>query len=457
MTLIKRGAVKVLSKEKLSYEEILIKQRLIKFLLSVRERCFIQIVQKTLVSIFPFLLLVTIVVVFSEAVFNERGYLNRLFDISDLLPGFRLLERTISNFAVLLAGLTSPITCYFAAKYTARSYGCNSGTVGITALIFNLIINSQELFTMQINDGALTRINLPVSFNLFLTICTGYLIGQIFRLSSHKDDQIVDENYVYRPRSILPVFICLVIAIILSLIFTIGNKYNVFSIIETYINGFLTVSSDILQSFINTFTRSISAWIGNSKPYHETGFESDTNAIANLNAALTSKGSGNIPHLFSDTNLYAAYGGVAGLGGTLALIVAIICKSSNQKNKNIAIRCIFPSMFNQGTATMVGIPVSFNIIYLVPFIIAPLINVLIAAVLLYFKVIPPAVYPVPSGTPSILYAFVGTAGSVRALVVAIILFTVDIIIYIPFVKLDDYLHSIMLNNGVKGGNDGEKE
>ena len=102
---------------------------------------------------------------------------------------------------------------------------------------------------------------------------------------------------------------------------------------------------------------------------------------------------------------------------------------------------------------MLGIPVALNVIYLVPFIIAPIINVLVAAILLYFKVIPPSVYPVPTGTPSILYAFVGSAGSLRTLVLAILLFAMDVLIYIPFVKLDDRLHDMILSSEMEGGSD----
>ena len=222
-------------------------------------------------------------------------------------------------------------------------------------------------------------------------------------------------------------------------------------------SNFFKIGSGVRQVAVDTVLRSVSAWVGNSSVYNEIGFISDPDAIINLNSALGSGTTSSIPKLFTDTNLYAAYGGLAGLGGTLALIVAILWKSASDKDQNIGIRSIFPALFNHGVPAMVGIPVFLNLIYLVPFIVVPLVNVLLAAVLLYFKIVPPAVYPVPAGTPNILYAFVGTAGSIRALTASIALFVLDILIYVQFVKLDNRVHEMLLKEDMDGKENRDEE
>ena len=50
----------------------------------------------------------------------------------------------------------------------------------MTSLLVSLIIGSQELLMSPLNDGDLTRINLPASINIMLAIFVGYLVGQIF-------------------------------------------------------------------------------------------------------------------------------------------------------------------------------------------------------------------------------------------------------------------------------------
>lgn len=425
--------------------------------LSLRKRLLVQIIQKTLVSVFPFLLLATVVLVFSEAVFKPAGFINSLFGISSWFPYFEVTGRALSNLVFLLGGLTASLVSYFAAKYTAGAYGRSTGTAGISAFIFSLLINSRELFSAGLNDGALTRINLPVNFNLFIAVLIGYVIGQIFRWSNPLDDQLVDDHFVYRPRTVRPIVLTVLLAVVCNLLISLGNHYNIFTSIQTFFSNLFLNGRGVFQVSINTFLRSISAWIGNSNPYNELGFMNDGDALTNLNTALEKGSTSSIPYLFTDTNLYAAYGGLAGLGGTLALIVALIWKSSSLKNQSVGIRSLFPALFNHGVPAMVGIPVFFNVLYLLPFILVPLVNVLLAALFLTLKIMPPAVYPVPDGTPNILYAFVATAGSLRALAVSVFLFCLDVMIYLPFVKFDNRLHERIYQEEEKGEEDEEKE
>lgn len=52
---------------------------LVKKILQLRERGFVQITKKTLVSIFPFFLFSAIIGVISQSVFSEPGYINHFF------------------------------------------------------------------------------------------------------------------------------------------------------------------------------------------------------------------------------------------------------------------------------------------------------------------------------------------------------------------------------------------
>lgn len=108
------------------------------------------------------------------------GYINQLFSVSDWLPTFKITGQVLINLSNFLGGLAGPLSTYFAGKYTAGHYGRSTGTAGVTSLLVSLIIGSQELLLSPLNDGVLTRINLPDSINIILAIFVGYLVGQIF-------------------------------------------------------------------------------------------------------------------------------------------------------------------------------------------------------------------------------------------------------------------------------------
>ena len=52
---------------------------LVKNILRLRERGFLQITKKTVVSLFPFFLFSAIIGVISQSVFSEPGYINQFF------------------------------------------------------------------------------------------------------------------------------------------------------------------------------------------------------------------------------------------------------------------------------------------------------------------------------------------------------------------------------------------
>lgn len=410
---------------------------LIRSFLWFRERGFVQITQKTLVSLFPFFLFSGIIRVISLSVFSEMGYINQLFSVSDWLPAFKTSGQVLINLSSFLGGLAGPLSTYFAGKYTAGHYGRSTGTAGVTSLLVSLIIGSQELLMSPLNDGDLTRINLPASINIMLAIFVGYLVGQIFRFSRASDDQIVDKDYIYQPKTVRPIFLSLILAIGLNILLVIGERENIFQSIRQFTSTITVTGNHLFSTFMMGLLSTFFAWIGNSQAFALNSIAEDSFALENLTYAVSHHTTTGLPHLFTLTNLYHSYGLVAGVGSVLALLVALLLTSTSYKDKKVSLLSVFPSLFNNGAPLMVGVPVLLNLVYLVPFLLAPMVNMGIAAIALVLRLMPAAVYPVPDGTPSLLYAFIGTGGSLRALAVSLFCFAVDVAIFIPFVRLSN--------------------
>lgn len=166
------------------------KNLIINNIIRFRRMGIVQIGQKTLVSLFPFIILVAITRIIGDSVFSSTGYINMLLSISSWLPQFQTIGLFLTNFSSLLGGAVGLLlTAYFSAKYTAGYYGKSTGTAGITAFFFNLILYSRELFTAPLNDGALTRVNFPVATNLIFAIFIGYLVGKIFDWTTSESDE----------------------------------------------------------------------------------------------------------------------------------------------------------------------------------------------------------------------------------------------------------------------------
>ena len=370
-----------------------------------------------------------------------------LFSVSDWFPGFQLTSQVLSNLSNFTSGLAGPLATYFAGKYTAGHYGRSTGTAGVTALMVSFLVSSQGLLMGPLRDGQLSHINLPATTNIFLAIFLGYLIGQIFRLSKASDDQIVNKDFIYQPKTVRPIFLSLLLGVSLNGLLVLGNQYRIFYTIGQFFSSLTVTSHHLLSTFVMGLLNGLSGWVGNSQVFALNSIADDSFALENLTYAVSNHTTTGIPYLYTLTNLYRSYGMVAGVGAVLALLVAILLVSRSQKDKKVSFLSIFPSLFNNGAPFMVGIPVLLNLLYVIPFSLIPLVNMGIAALALCFKLMPAAVYPVPDGTPSILYAFIGTGGSLRALAVSLLCFALDVSLYIPFVRMGNQVRKDLLEEG----------
>lgn len=155
-------------------------------------------------------------------------------------------------------------------------------------------------------------------------------------------------------------------------------------------------------------------------------------ATANLNFALKHGEAWNVPHKFLGSSLVYPYATMGGASIFLALIVIVLITNNKSKeDDNIAKANLLPVMFNSNWGFAVGMPVILNPILFLPFLIIPVVNVSLAAIAICFQIISPCVYPVLKGTPGILVSFFGSNGNWVNLIFSIILFILDIVMFIP--------------------------
>ena len=140
------------------------------------------------------------------------------------------------------------------------------------------------------------------------------------------------------------------------------------------------------------------------------------------------------PYPVTFNGLFDAFGAYGGSGATLGLVIAIILFSKAKDQKSIAKLSLAPGIFNINEMVIFGLPIILNPIYIIPFVLAPIANILIGySATCIFKIIPPVAYSVPWTTPGPLAPFLGTGGNVLALFIGIICLVVSVLIYAPFV------------------------
>lgn len=128
--------------------------------------------------------------------------------------------------------------------------------------------------------------------------------------------------------------------------------------------------------------------------------------------------------------MYTLFGGT---GAILPFLIAIFIASKRKEYRDVAKLGLLPSIFNVSEPIMFGIPIVMNPYFVIPFIFVPLINLAIAYPLTLLGVVAKSVV-IPAWTiPPILTTWVTTAGDIPATILSLLLFILDIFLYLPFV------------------------
>ena len=140
-----------------------------------------------------------------------------------------------------------------------------------------------------------------------------------------------------------------------------------------------------------------------------------------------------IPHILTDA-FWSFYINLGGSGATLALVLLFL-RSKAAHLKAMGKLSIVPVCFNINEPVIFGSPVVMNPILFIPFILAPVVNAVIAWFATTSGLVAKMVSLVPWTTPAFVGAPWGAGWVVNSVILVLILIIIDIFIYLPFFKV----------------------
>ena len=155
------------------------------------------------------------------------------------------------------------------------------------------------------------------------------------------------------------------------------------------------------------------------------------------NGNITAATSGKVPPYVwvrGSFNVFAWFGGA---GGTLMLIVAILAFSKRSDYRTIAKIALAPGIFNIGEPILLGLPVVLNPVYLIPFLLTPVVNVAFSYWVSVMGLVNPVQVAVPSIMPPIIGPFLACNYDWRAIILSIVNMLIAFAIWSPFVIAAD--------------------
>lgn len=398
-------------------------------------------VRDSFILTFPLTMAGSLMVLLNFVLLSPDGFICKLLRLDKIFPNIGECQAIFTPVLKGSADILAIMIVFLIARNLAKHLKSDDLLSGLTAISVYFIIYSDYVNIDGVNH---LSIRFMGAQGLFVAIIVGLLVGEFMAiLSKSKRLEIKMPDQV--PPAVARTFKLLLPIIIITVSFSILNFFikkvapgGLHELVYNVIQTPLTKLGQNVGSVLILTLISQTLWVmGIHGPntiaaVRDTMFAEASNA--NILHAVANGTTWGAPYPVTFNGLYDAFGAYGGSGATLGLIIAIFIFSKAKEQKSIAKLSFAPGLFNINEMVIFGLPIVLNPIYMIPFILTPIVNIMIGYLaIVVFKIIPPIAYGVPWTTPGPLAPFLGTGGNVGALIVGLICLAVSVFIYAPFV------------------------
>lgn len=169
--------------------------------------------------------------------------------------------------------------------------------------------------------------------------------------------------------------------------------------------------------------------------------------IANINENMLAYANHQaIPNIMN-VAFVPTFGMIGGSGSTIVLIIVTLLFSKNKVSKSIAKLGLAPGIFNINEPIIFGYPIVYNIALMISFVLLPAIGIAVAYAATAIGFMNPCVVYIPWTTPPLVNAYLATAGDWRAVIVQLLIIIIGVLLYLPFVKINDKIVEKQMTEG----------
>lgn len=398
-------------------------------------------VRDSFILTFPLTMAGSLMVLLNFVFLSPDGFVAKLLKLESIIPNFAEYQNIFSPVLRGSADILAIFIVFLVARNLAKTLKADDLLTGLTAVSVYFIIYPDYVGVDNVNHLTTKFLG---SQGLFVAIIVGLVVGELMAILS-KSEKLEIKMPEQVPPAVARSFKVLIPIILITLSFSIINFLikkvapgGLHEWVYTVLQSPLTklgqnVGSVIVLAFICQILWAMGIHGPNTiAAVRDTMFAEAVNS--NVLYAAQHGTAWGAPFPVTFNGLFDAFGAYGGSGATLGLVIALILFSKAKDQKSIAKLSLAPGIFNINEMVIFGLPIILNPIYIIPFVLAPIVNIIIGySATCIFKIIPPVAYGVPWTTPGPLIPFLGTGGNVLALLIGVLCLAVSVLIYAPFV------------------------
>lgn len=292
-------------------------------------------------------------------------------------------------------------------------------------------------YLAQVPSGFVLPMGNLGSAGMFIGILVSFFAVEVYRFTQKSGFKIsmppqVPSSVARSFESLTPTAIVLIVVATICMFLQIDVHGMISKLIVPLVSATDTLPSILLLVFLVTFFWSFGihgvSIVGSiARPLWLILLEENTTAWA-AGTAITNIGA---------EPFYQWFIWIGGSGATLALALLFAFRSKSAYGKALGKTALVPSIFNINEPMIFGAPIVLNPMLIIPFIIAPIVNAIIAYFLTTAGLVSRVVATAPWTLPGPIGAFLACGNDWRASVLSIALIILDLLIYYPFFKMYD--------------------
>ncbi len=393
---------------------------------------------------FPLTMAGSMVLLINYVLLDPNGFIASLLHLGDLIPNLTYYQSILSSVINGTTNILAIIIAFLVAYQLAEEMNGDKVLCGITALsaYFIMYPAAKEMA----NGGYGLTSTYFGAQGLFVALLVGLFVAEILtRLGRNKKLRITMPDMV--PPAVaksfnllMPIMIVLALTGLMNFIFNNITPDGIQVLIYNAIQAPLTSLGSSMGTIIGFVVIQQFLWIlGIHGPNTLSALRSvifTEQVNANLAYVAVNGTAWGAPFPVNWSSINDAFGNVGGSGATLGLVIAMfIAGRKNKAQYQISKMALAPGLFNINEPIIFGFPLVMNPLYIIPFILAPVVcNLIGYMAVVVLEVMPPVAYSVAWTTPGFLIPFLGSgADNIASLVVGFLCLAVSTIIYLPFV------------------------
>lgn len=403
-----------------------------KYLVSIRDGFLVNM---------PLLIIGSIFMLIANFPIQSWIDLLRRVEIKDVSISALLSVATQGTFSLMAIFVAMGVGYYFSKNMNVNAiFGAAVSLVSWFMLMpFTTIINIEGI------ENPIEVASIPLEWvgsrGIFIGIVTTFLAIHIFKWVTNKGWVVkmpagVPPTVADSFSALIPISVVIGVFVFIRLVFILTPWDNAFNFIFEFLQLPLQNVGDSLGAMILVYLFAHTLWLFgiHGTNITDTIFRPILLALSAENLTALEAGTA-MPHIINQQfqDLFATYGGA---GSTLSLLVVMVVKSKSKRIKELGKLSIVPGIFGINEPIIFGLPVVLNPVIAIPFMLVPMINIIVTWVVMNIGLVPISNGVImPWTTPPIISGFLasGWQGSVLQFIMII----VGAFIYYPFVMAID--------------------